>query len=324
MFKLALIILTNFIFLFLGYKWFKTNIHYSVLAESFSHIEVKTMVISSIPLIISLSIYGMRTSLLLKQSFINSFSINIIGHGLNNIFPFRLGELIKIILARKFYSIKVYELGLLTMLEKSFDLIVISLLGLTVIYQLHIPNKLWLLILLFLIAVAVVFFVFRGFNLKKTFFKSSYINLQLEKLNEVILQFKLKKNILWVFFYSGLIWLLNVCQYYLFFTESLQGYAISLTDAITLLVITTLTFIIPVTPGSVGLFEGVIIYYLKNQYYLTSEKALALACVLHLLITIPQLLGMAVCITSRLFKHFVRNQNGNKKNIVLVHNCNIN
>lgn len=323
MFKLFLFIISNIIFFLFGYKWVKENIHYSALVDSFAHIEISTMVLSSIPFILSLLVYGKRTSLLLKRSFKDSLSVNIIGHGLNNIFPFRLGELIKIILAKKFYSIGIYELSLLTLLEKSFDLIIISLLGFSIAYQFYTPSKLWLLIFLFITAIIVISCMFQGFNFKNLFFKKTYISSQFEKLNEAILRFNLKKNIILVFCYSGLIWMLNAAQYYFFFSKGVLSYSISITDAVTLLVITTLTFIIPVTPGCIGLFEGVMVYYLKNQCHLTSEKALALACVLHLLISIPQLLGMALCIVSQFFKRFVRSQNGNKKDIVLIHNCSI-
>ena len=82
-----------------------------------------------------LFLYAKRISSLFPDVlFKASVSISSIGHIANNCLPFRLGELVRIFTAKKFFSVSYPKIIILTIFERAFDLMAIFLIGMTIVY----------------------------------------------------------------------------------------------------------------------------------------------------------------------------------------------
>ncbi len=303
MIKYLVFLATNILFCVIGYRWFQSNVSYPVLIDNLQHLNVTAIIISSIPYGLLLLAYTIRTGILIKRPITTAFVVTIMGHGFNNICPFRLGELLRIILARRFYNISAYYLGLTVILEKSFDLIAVCLLAILVIYTLGSFGGTWVLIALLFTAILAINFIMREFDFTKWFKEDFFLVKYLVRLHAAVQGCELKKKIIPVSVLSLLIWLLSTAQFYLYFTLQLPHANISVYDALAMVVITAVAFVMPVTIGSIGVFEGVIIIFLQKHYNLTAEHALVLAGTLHLVISVPQILGTVLCV---LFKESER------------------
>lgn len=296
MFKYIVFLVTNLLFLLAGYRWVQSNVSYPILLDNFQHININAAIMSSIPYWLLLILYAVRTKFLLKRSFPHSFVVSIMGHGFNNLCPFRLGEFVRIMLARRFYSISAYDLGLSIILEKSFDLICVCLLGTMVLYGLSDFGSTWLLVIALCVATTIVMLIFGRFDVFKIFPENFFLKNHLKRLNQAIIKCELNKNFFSVSICSLLIWVLAVLQFYLYFSLSIPDVHVSIFDSVTLVVITAVAFVMPITIGSIGVFEGVVIFFFQRNFNLTAEHALVLASMLHLLIAIPQIMGTVLCV----------------------------
>jgi len=291
MIKFIIFIIFNIILAFLGYRWFQTNVDMPSLIENIKDINTRAILISGIPGVAVLLMYGYRMKFFISRSFPSAFVISIMGHGFNNLFPFRLGEFARVMLARRFYRVSVYDLGVTIILEKSFDLICIGFLALVAFYFIsHLEASVWLLVGLG-IAVACISAAIMQVDFSKYIAKDSRLSKYFLKLNEAIRYSHLREKLFSVTFSSVLLWSCLVSQFYLYFTISLPSVSFTLLDAIALSVITAVTFVVPLTISSIGVFEGSVIYYLHSQHSIPMEQSLVLASVLHLAMVLPQVAG---------------------------------
>lgn len=291
MFKYFIFAITNILVLGASYCWIDAHLSIELLKESFTQVKTSVILISSIPYIGLLIIYGLRTAYILNVKFGKGFGANIIGHGLNNIFPYRLGELLRIFLVRRYYSWSFYKFGLSVVLEKAFDLACVSLLGFIALFTVNSMINPLLLTLIFGVAAVIISIIFVCEKVShKLSEKILILKSPLRKINEAIQEFHIKKRVARISLMSLIIWSLSVAQFFLYFHYSLLGLNFSITDSVLLVVVTAVTFALPITVASIGVFEGVVVYYLGSRFHIPYEQALVLSGVLHLLSVVPQIM----------------------------------
>lgn len=297
MIKYIFLFLFNIVIGIVGYFWIKNNLHYDMFLNKFYSVNYTAIAISAIPQILLLLLYGKRVGILLNKTFSTSFAISSLGHGLNHICPFRLGELLKIVFAKRFYNIPIYEISLMSIVEKSFDLLCLSLLGLVLlgvsdnVFSFGLLTTMTFIALLIIVLFRNKVFINKILNIlpMKKYFENFYNSIK---------HFELKGKLLVVLIYSILIWALTTLNFYYFFDGNLPNINFSIIDTMVLVVLSSLSLAVPVTIGNIGVFESVIVFYLTAKFNIATEEAIVLAVMFHLTLTIPQLIILVFYIIS--------------------------
>lgn len=294
--RYSVFIIINLALLLLGYRWVTTHVEFSLLVESLRLLKVEAILVSCIPYSLLLLLYGYRMSQLIKCSWGKAFSISMIGHGFNNLFPFRLGEPLRVVLVRRLYGIRMEQLGLAIVLEKAFDLLILGFLGAFVVYSVWGTQGALLLGGSFFLALLIVGWVTVQGDLSSMLPKARWIQRGVAYVNQAMEQCALKENIVGVLLSSLGVWLLAVLQFYSYFSFSIETFLWR--DAVILVLVVAAAFALPITISSVGIFEGGIVWYLTERGVET-EQALVLAMVLHVIVVVPQIVGAFGAIVSR-------------------------
>lgn len=286
---------------YLLYLWLQRNIHLHSLLSDIEQINLFSLFFIFIFYFFILIIYGSRLSLLLKADFRKSFYLIGIGNGLNNLLPFRLGDILRVYFAKRFYDIDMPRAAAATFMERYFDLIILLIFGSFILlnkqYGMEM-NAIYLFLILFTCSVLSIilyrYLIVKDSFLKQMICRSAKAQSLLQAVEEVVST----PNKLRVFFSTFIIWCCVLAVYYLFFIINLPTpAAFSFGGAIFLLFTTTLSFAIPYAFAGIGIFEAAVVYYLTNYLHVIPTKALALAIVFHLVMAVPQitlLLGIVV------------------------------
>lgn len=285
---------------YLLYVWLQKNIHLHALIIDMGQTNLASMFFVFSSCFLILILYGWRLSLLLKVNFKKSFSIIGIGNGLNNLLPFRLGDVIRIYFAKRLYGIGIPHSTAATFLEKYFDLVILLIFGSVILFNHQYGlemNALYLFIILvscsFLSVILYRYLILKESFLKQWLCRFSRIQMLLQAIGEMVAS----KNKFRVFLATFLIWGVVLISYDTFFTVNLPGASFGIAGAIFLLFTTTLSFAVPYAFAGVGIFEAAIVYYLIKYVHVVPTKALALALVFHFSMALPQitlLLGVAL------------------------------
>lgn len=279
--KIAGIALLNIILVVFIIRWLLLNVDFKLIINESMSLE-KTSVITSVLIGMLLYLfYGLRMALLLDTRVATSTQIVILGFGLNAFLPFRLGDVLKIVIAKQFFKIDLTKTSFATILEKVLDLIVISCLTLIFI----VGNTKYYAALILILGGVTLYIGIKSnsiFNIK---------NILVNKFLSIMKLMLAKDKHKAIIFCTVSIWSLTCLVFYIFFSMNMSaGSVFTVFDAITLLIFTTLSLSIPSMPASIGIFESGIVYYLTHHFHFIAEKAVAYAILFHLMMIIPQII----------------------------------
>lgn len=234
---------------------------------------------------ILLVFYGYRTSILIERNNFIGFSIASVGYAANNLLPFRMGEIYRIYFSKKEYDIPVSSSTIAIGFERLNDLTVIVLLGIIMLFQ-----KSFIIItptyFVFILISIILLISLIGVVKKTGCFRITIFDVFLSHLK----RFLIKKNLISFFISTALIWTITILVFYLFFKMTVPENHISVTDAICLMLCTTLSLSVSTLPGNLGLFEAGIVIFLNQVKHIEYNQAIALAVVFHLLCLLPQII----------------------------------
>ena len=297
--KIGLIVLNIFVYLLL-FIWTIENIHIDRLLENFRKVPYLAIVGTFLLNSFALAISSYRLSALIQKDFRTAFSITNIGYSLNTLFPFRLGEVVKIYMTFSLFKISASEISLATAAEKLADLIAILILGLVAfVFVAASDIKASTLVHIGILSVLSIC----GFALLRNNIESILIFFSgLDRFRSVLIE--LQRHTLCypigrIILITAGLWLLNILLVYFSFNTYLLEVDIGIFDSIALLVIIALSVAIPAAPAGLGLFEAGIVVFLVKASDIEMEPALVAATVFHFAITAPQLLVSAWLIWSR-------------------------
>lgn len=288
----------NAVLFYLLYLWLQKNIKLHSLLYDVAHTLSASIIFVLLFYFFILVLYGLRFGLLLKTNFKKAFCITGIGSGINNLLPFRMGDLLRVYFGKQFFNLDMPHTLAATFIERYFDLIMLLIFGAIILFSHKVGievNAVYMYIILLSCSVLSVFLyrylIVKNSVIRKFMCKSERVNTLLTAVEDVISS----PNKLPVLIFSAAIWISILLVYYLFFKWNLPHDSFGLTGAIFLLFTTTLSFAIPYAFAGVGIFETAIVYYLIKFLQVVPTKALALALVFHVVTALPQIILM-LCI----------------------------
>lgn len=296
-YKLTFFMLINVALFFFIILWLKRHVEIPALEKNIHNVVPFSICTTLFLSFLLLVVYGFRLSCILQIEFSTSFGIACLGHGLNNIFPFRLGEAFKIILAQKIYVIPVVNMLIASFIEKFLDLLIIFLIGSILLYSKAVVIKTnffhtgFTLFIFFSCAIMCFCVAAKKFRWNIKCFNKIKIFGEARDFFKQIFNNKKKHEII---FSSMVIWGITFFIFYSFFSLNLSSLEFHFSDAVTLLFLTTVSLALPSAPASLGVFEAAVVYGLIRCHGLDENVAVGLAIVFHFLVTLPQIILMGV------------------------------
>ena len=240
--------------------------------------------------------------------FIKGIDINdlyksqLIGYMGNNVFPLRLGELLKAYYLEKKSKISKYEVLGTIILERVLDLV-----GLVLLFLILINFSLFELIdpiyikIIYSILIFTLLAILASFNLNKMK-NFKFKNKSFLILNDIISGFSTinRLNFLLSMFFTILTWISYVIV--VFLVQKSMFLDLNFIQCILILFISSIVLMIPSMPGNIGTFEGAVVYTLL---LFGIEDNFGFAFILHAVSFIPYtLLGLYYLIKERyIFKN---------------------
>jgi uncharacterized protein (TIRG00374 family) len=289
----------NLIIFFFLIRWCIENIQFDLLIRQIGQTSPLLVVGTAVLNLITVVFYALRLGILIETQFSRSLSTAFLGFGLNNVLPFRLGEVAKLYYAKRYFHIPTTTLFAATLVEKLLYLTALSVLTVFLVSMVNIDlvqkGTFFVLIGLVVVGYASIF-VYRklahrieqigGGSVRiKALFSALHKQSELNHLQKIVL-------------YTVVIWGLNILVVYVWFYGLLPEYQVGLVDAIVLLLVSSLAIAIPTAPAGLGLFEAGIVAYLTQVKLVPSEPALAAAVVCDMAIALPQLAILAGIVLS--------------------------
>lgn len=280
------------------------DFNYTLFIDSLKNANYLFIISSILLLIIIIFLRSLRWKLLFtKQLKINDlYQSQLIGYMGNNIFPLRLGELLKALFLEKKSKISKYEIIGTVVLERVLDLVGLIILFLVLvnfsIVELVPSDSIKVIYFLLIFASLSIILSFNLNKIKNFKFKNSSFQI----INDIISGFSTinKSNFLLSIFYTILIWLSYIIVVYL--VQKSMYLNLSFIQCILLLFLSSLVLMIPSMPGNIGTFEGSVVYTLL---LFGIKDDFGFAFILHAVSFIPYtLLGLFYLIKERyIFKH---------------------
>ena len=280
------------------------DFNYTLFIGSLKNANYLFIISSILLLIIIIFLRSLRWKLLFtKQLKINDlYKSQLIGYMGNNIFPLRLGELLKALFLEKKSKISKYEIIGTVILERVLDLIglivlFIILLNFSII-ELVSSDSIKVIYFLLIFASLSIILSFNLNKIKNFKFKNSSFQI----IDDIISGFSTinKSNFVLSIFYTILIWLSYIIVVYL--VQKSMYLNLSFIQCILLLFLSSLVLMIPSMPGNIGTFEGSVVYTLL---LFGIKDDFGFAFILHAVSFIPYtLLGLFYLIKERyIFKN---------------------
>jgi uncharacterized membrane protein YbhN (UPF0104 family) len=248
-----------------------------------------------------LYIYGKRLALLLSIRQYPAFSITIVGFGMNAFLPFRLGEVVKLTFAKKFFNISIPRLISVIMIEKFLDifaLLITSIFSSQFFFAPYFNQKFSFTVALGLIftcsLVAIIILKFYNYKIK------GWI---LEALSTLRLQFETNR-IIRLILITTLIFLISIISIHWMFSSVFPNFSIS--NACMLMLIFALAVAVPGTPSGIGILEAGAVMYLIQTLNADPNQALASVLVFHVITILPQVLGTILILTTTFFRKDIK------------------
>lgn len=281
--------------------WLWENISLARLLDHFRSLPTTALLGSLALNAIVLGVYGFRLSLLLPARKPYALSIVIIGFGLNNILPFRLGEVAKLAYARQCYGIATSRVIAATATEKLMDLCALLLLGLAasqLVVAPYLDRSLIIAGMLVCILVAVFTIAYLGLALSERlgrkvhdWITEAFNTLRLQRSRPRIIQLTLLTAVVWAITVASVLWMFGSI-----FPQ------FSLADACVLTLVLALAIALPSAPAGFGVVETAIIAYLHQTAHTEPNQALASAMAFHLTVVAPQVLAVIVVVPVELYR----------------------
>ncbi|MBI2339344.1 MAG: flippase-like domain-containing protein [Deltaproteobacteria bacterium] len=290
---LGLLLRLSLVVLCLLYAFWKVDL--GRLGIVFGNFNPVFLVAAQVYLLGVLSLPALRINFLSqkKAGFLHSFKTVMLGLGMNNILPARLGELAKGVYLKREVGIPIsrglnivfwerfsdlHSIFLLATIHAAFFIrdvrIALTLLGpMAGIWCLLILNKRW--------PDASIRFL----KVIKPKFLTSFIT---EFLKQVQTHFHLR-FLLSLFVYALFVWVFFVSVPYLVLW-GIAGLDLDFGQILTVVLISSLGMALPSSPGAIGVYEASIVAPLTH-FGIDKEEALAAAIVLHMIQYIPSTLG---------------------------------
>jgi dolichol-phosphate mannosyltransferase len=239
--------------------------------------------------------YGFRLACLLEWPFPTSLATVLLGFGLNDILPFRLGEVAKIAYAHQKFGIPPASLAAAGAVEKLLDLGALALLGLWamrwVSFELAKATTVSLASL-FLAASALLAAGLWGLH-QWRHVAAEHVPWLFDAA-DLLLRKGRPRALMAIVLWTAIIWSITVLMIYVIFAGWLSAF--SLSDAIILAVILALAIAVPGTPGGLGIVEAGAVGYLHEVLNVDLNQALAAALVFRVVTTLPQVLAATAII----------------------------
>lgn len=295
-----LIYLLNLLILALIIVWAVNNISLARVWQ-----EARALPFSALGAALALNLavivfYGLRLASLLSTGWGQSSAIALIGFGMNNVLPFRLGELAKLAYAKQLFDVSPPRLIMATAAEKFLDLNALLIMGIVASQIAFVPYLQRGIAMAFFLALALILLCMGAYWL--------WIKIRVSESKTArwigdaftVLQGQLKATY-WtrLVTLTSIIWLITVFSIYLLFAAVFPGF--SAVDGITLTLILALAIAIPGTPAGLGVVEAAIVGYLHQVLQADPNQALACALAFRFIVAIPQIIGAGTIIATTLF-----------------------
>src|SRR3990167_382605 len=236
------------------WRWFSDNIHVPVLFRDIAHIHFSSLVgVLILDLLVSF-FYGYRLMKLIGKPFATAWGLVCIGNGLNNILPFRLGDVARVYCGREYYQVEMNQLISATFVERYCDLILLLVFGLFFCFsgQSGFNGLLSAVFSVLLLCGASSFLIYRsviaGRGRMKQWLDSLPVVSAIVDHLRTMTSSRLIKKILGL---SLLVWFGTILIYYLFFSINLTE-KMDFPEATLLCFTTTLAFAIPYMIAGIG------------------------------------------------------------------------
>lgn len=290
----------NVLILYFLYQWFVKNIHMDTLMKAFEQIPFWAVVVSVFCNLSLLWFYAKRVSLLMEEKILRSFAITLFGFGGNNLLPFRMGDLVKLYYAKKFFLMSASKLLFVHIIERVWDLMLLLIMGAALFYTLgdviDIPFQMLILSVGLIGGLAGCLFVMWQIKRKTRLYGMLLKYSITRRAVEIFETVMTGKNIFGAFWATLGIWGATVAGYYFYFDLTFPDASLTWFGAMAMVFLSSMTLSVPTVPGSLGLFEAAIVFYLTQFLSIPAEQALASALVVHMTIAIPQIILFFGCL----------------------------
>lgn len=221
------------------------------------NIDLLYLILATILLLFSVYLRSLRWKFIISKNEVlvkDLFVAQFIGYFGNNVLPFRLGELLRSRYVAQKYSSTTSEVFGSVILERSFDLLGIVFLAVTLFfvnYSLLIDYKYTFYVIpIFLFVVIII--LYSLFSKIQNYNGDS--NLLLAAINMINGIKSLNKgNLFFIFLYTILIWILYILHVYLI--QSSISLNLSISECIFLLFVSSIILSVPSLPANIGTFE---------------------------------------------------------------------
>tara|TARA_B100001559_G_scaffold68980_1_gene56178 strand:+ start:1793 stop:2779 length:987 start_codon:yes stop_codon:yes gene_type:complete len=228
----------------------------------------------------------------------SAFSSIMIGYFGNSVLPFRMGELLRAYVLAEKSSLNVPTAFGTIVTERILDFVGLSLLILLTILVYPadwISQKLIITVVVLSLAAFVFVFCFKEikefflFDLKKIRFFHKPVLLKIieifERLINGAVAIRSTNNVMLIFFYTILIWLMYAFSTYYALLST--GIFIKWYEVCVLMISTTLAISVPAAPAYVGTYHATVVYVLTTFFLINQLEAQASAIIIHAVGTIP-------------------------------------
>lgn len=286
--QIGITLIINVVFFYLAGTWLYHNINLTLVMHDISHINNLSIAILAVMSIILIIPYAFRMAKLLDNSIGTCFNIIAMGFGFNSLFPFRIGDVVKIYFTKRFYNINITKITYASVIEKLFDIALIAALGSLFALQTIHGNVVINVALVTLVTTLGIYLVqkYRHLILKIKFIPRDLSEHIIDTMDEVLNGKKFNYliiNTLLIWFYTGV-------MMYIFFSLNLGQGQFHFIDALCIIVIVTFALSVPSTPASIGIYESGIVFYLTTALHIPADQAVAYALIIHLGCMVPQIL----------------------------------
>lgn len=272
--SLFISILISAIFLYLSFSNFNLQDTLSYVRRS----KIEYIILATCIFVFSFFLRGFRWKLLLHQSgdiSLKTATSNIfIGQMGNNILPWRMGDLWRVIMLKKQNGVSMVSSGASLGTERLYDGITIVFLGIisSSIYSIHM-KMIKMLYILGGILIGIIFLLWLFFK----FFGNKEGKL-IKNLLRGISTLKDPTKFAYLIGFSLVIWSVESLSFYYFFLST--GFKLSVLQVFFVVFSLNLALLIPAAPASLGTFEYAIVFSCK-LFSIPKSAALSLALTIH-------------------------------------------
>lgn len=287
--------------------WAWNNISLTKVIEQFKIMPPEGLFVALALNIAVLSVYGSRLALLLSTNRLQALMVAIIGFGMNNVLPLRLGEVAKLAYARQLFGISTSRLITATAAEKFMDLCALLLLGI-IASQLVVASYLTrgVAVAAFLVGGLVLAFIAAFMALAHWKHTGRKVHSSISDAFDTLRTMGSNKpRMIWLALLTAIIWAITVASVYWLFHSIYPRF--SLSDASALTLVLALAIAIPSAPAGLGVVEAAIVAYLHQTMQAEPNLALASALAFHFIVVIPQMLiTIMILLVASLRRHWIK------------------